>query len=216
VTDNGILILKISCARGLIVEVGPLVLVIVAATVGIFFLIWYFRKKTSWDVVEAEIPFPGMGKVKLRPSYEDIQIAHKAWVELATRKAGIPLDEENDTIVELYNSWYELFREMRNLAKQIPADRIRKHSDTQELVRLLVDVLNQGLRPHLTRWQSRFRRWYDDAIIRDENKDKSPQEIQKGYPEYAMLIADLKVVNEGLVKYTAFIKRVAQGEKQKD
>lgn len=213
-TDNSLLILKISYARGLVVEVSPLVLAIVTVAGGLLFLVWFLRKKAFWDVVEAEIPFSGFGKVKIRPSHEDIQVAHKAWVELVTRKAGLPLDEEHDTIVELYSSWYELFREMRNLAKQIPAEKIRKHPDTQELVRLLVDVLNQGLRPHLTRWQSRFRRWYDEAINKDENKGRTPQEIQRDYPGYTELITDLKVVNEGLVKYTAFIRRVAQGEEQ--
>lgn len=212
--DNSFLILKISYARGLIVEVGPYVLAIVTVAGGLLFLVWFLRKKAFWDVVEAEIPFSGLGKVKIRPSHDDIQIAHKAWVELVTRKAGLPLDEEHDTIVELYSSWYELFREMRSLAKQIPAEKIRKHKDTQELVRLLVDVLNQGLRPHLTRWQSRFRRWYDEAIKKDANKDRSPQEIQRDYPDYEALISDLKTVNEGLVRYTAFIKQVAQGEKR--
>lgn len=213
-TDNSILILNISYARHLVVEIGPCVLAIIGAIVITFVLYRYFRKKTSWHAVEAEIPFFGIGKVRLQPNNDDIQIAHKAWVELATRKAGLPVDEENDTIVELYNSWYELFREMRNLAKQIPAERIRKNETTQELVRLLVDVLNQGLRPHLSRWQSRFRRWYDEAIKKRENKGRTPQEIQRDYPEYATLIADLKTVNKGLVKYTAFIKQVAQGEKQ--
>jgi hypothetical protein len=212
--DNSVLILKISYARSLVVEVGSFVLAIIGTVIVAIFLYRHFRKKTSWHPVEAEIPFFGIGKVKLQPGHDDIQIAHKAWVELATRKAGLPLDEENDTIVELYNSWYELFREMRNLAKQIPAEKIRKNKNTQELVRLLIDVLNKGLRPHLTRWQSRFRRWYDEAIKREENKDKTHQEIQKEYPDYAALIADLKIVNGGLVRYTAFIKQVAQGDKR--
>ena len=213
--DNTILVMKFSLARGLVIEISPFWIAIATATAVILFLVWFIRNRTSLDFVETEIPFPGIGKVRLRPSYEDIQIAHKAWVELATRKAGLPLDEENDTIVELYNSWYEMFREMRNLAKQIPAEKIRKNENTQKLVRLLVDVLNQGLRPHLTRWQSRFRRWYDEAIKKDENKDKTPQEIQKEYPDYADLIADLKTVSKGLVEYTDFIKHVAQGKRQR-
>jgi hypothetical protein len=211
--DNSILILNISYDRGLVVEVGPAILAIIGFAVIALLLYRRYRKKTSWRAVEAEFPF-GIGKVRLQPNHDDIQIAHKAWVELATRKAGLPLDEDNDTIVELYNSWYDLFREMRNLAKQIPAEKIRENKNTQELVRLLVEVLNQGLRPHLTRWQSRFRRWYDEAIKKEENKNRTPQEIQRDYPEYEALIADMKAVNEGLVIYTGFIKKVAQGEER--
>ena len=151
----------------------------------------------------------GIGKVKIRPSYEDVQVAHKAWVELATRKAGLPFDEENDVIVEIYDSWYELFREMRNLAKQIPAEKVRARRDTRELIRILVGALDKGLRPHLTRWQAKFRRWYKTEL--GKYPDKSPQEIQKEYPEYQELVNDLRNVNEQLVQYTALIKRIAYG-----
>src|SRR5205807_2700637 len=110
-----------------------------------------------------QVQLGGIGTVKIRPSYEDIQVAHQAWIELVTRKAALPFEERNDVIAEVYDSWYALFREMRNLTKTIPAERVRGSKDTQALVRLLVDALNHGLRPHLTKWQARFRRWYEQA-----------------------------------------------------
>src|SRR5437773_1730066 len=56
------------------------------------------RKLPSWSVVGAEVALGGIGTVKIRPSYEDIQVAHKAWVELVTRKAALPFQEDHDVI----------------------------------------------------------------------------------------------------------------------
>lgn len=182
-----------------------LILLIIIA----YYTVKRWRQKTSWDVVEAEIPWAG-GKIKIKPDYQDIQVAHKAWVELATRKAGLPFDEEHDVIVEIYNSWYALFAELRNLAKQIPAEKVRRSNDTRELVNLLVDALNNGLRPHLTCWQARFRRWYDEESR--QNIALTPQEIQKEYLYYNELVLDLRIVNRELMNYTDFIRRIAHGK----
>lgn len=205
--------LKITETGELSVQFGPLLLIsALVVVVGILF--WRRRSKCDaqdWSIVESEISLGNIGKVKIKPSYDDIQVAHEAWVELATRKAGLPFDEEHDVIVEIYNSWYELFREMRSLTKQIPAEKIRDSEYTRELVRLLVDALNMGLRPHLTKWQAKFRRWYSHELEKD--KDKTPQQIQKMYPEYRALVDDLREVNKQLISYTKFIKAIAQGQK---
>lgn len=211
-TWQDLVVIRFTDQWSLSVQVGVAVIVL-----GVFGLIayilyrfWWRGKMPHWAVVEAEIPFGGLGKVTIRPSYDDIQIAHKAWVELTTRKAGLPFDEQHDVITEIYDSWYELFGEIRTLVKQIPAEKIRNSKDTQQIVVLLVDALNAGLRPHLTRWQARFRRWYESEL--QKHPDKTPQEIQKLYPQHNDLITDLKSVNQRLMKYTAFVKSIAQGK----
>jgi len=73
-----------------------------------------------------------------------------------------------------------------------------------------VDALNNGLRPHLTRWQATFRHWYDEAL--KKSLDKSPQEVQRDYPQYSELVEDLIKVNKQLVKYADVIKQIAQGK----
>ena len=52
----------------------------------------YFRK--TYEINEAEIGI-GIGKIKIKPNYEDTQIAYKLWVEMSTRKIGLPIDFEN-------------------------------------------------------------------------------------------------------------------------
>lgn len=205
--------IKITDGYTLAIGVGPvfLALLVLGATCWAIYHYYYRRRRLpSWSVVEAEVQLGGIGTVKIRPSYEDIQVAHKAWVELVTRKAALPFDEDHDVITEVYNSWYALFQEMRTLTKTIPAEKVRGSRDTQELVRLLVDALNKGLRPHLTQWQARFRHWYEEAI--NQNVGKSPQEVQRDYPQYRELVDDLIKVNKQLVEYASVIKQIAQGK----
>jgi len=215
-TWKDLLHLKVGDHFGLTIEAGPLFLVIFIVGLVALFLYRRYRspKSADWSVVDAEVALGGIGKVRIRPSYEDMQIAHKAWVELVTRKAGLLFDEEHDVIAEVYDSWYALFKEMRILAKEIPAEKLHNSKDTQELVRLLVDALNLGLRPHLTKWQAKFRHWYKLALKQDEGK--SPQEIQKQYPQYQELVDDLKKVNKQIVNYAYVIKQIAQGCKDKN
>jgi hypothetical protein len=213
-TWRDLITIRITDTYSLSIEVGSVFLVLLAfSCVGWAIYHYRRRKLPSWSVVEADIQLGGIGKVKIRPSYEDIQVAHKAWVELVTRKAALPFDKEHDVISEVYNSWYALFQEMRNLAKTIPAERVRRSKDTQELVRLLVDALNKGLRPHLTQWQARFRHWYEDAL--KKSTEKSPQEIQRDFPQYQELVDDLIKVNEQLVEYAEVIRRIAHGNDAK-
>lgn len=204
--------IKFTDKYSLAIEFGPVFLTLLVLGTASWIIYSYRcrRKLPSWSVVEAEVQLGGIGTVKIRPSYEDIQVAHKAWVELVTRKAALPFEEDHDVIYEVYNSWYALFQEMRNLVKTIPAEKVRDSKDTQELVRLLVDALNKGLRPHLTQWQAKFRHWYEEAI--EKSSGKSPQEVQREYPNYRELVDDLIRVNKQLVQYAVVIKRIAQGD----
>jgi len=151
----------------------------------------------------------------IKPSYDEMRIAHKAWVELSTRKAGLLFDEEDDVIVEVYDSWYQLFREMRVLVKEIPIERIRTQKSTGQLVKVLIGALNKGLRPHLTRWQAKFRRWYEWRIEQENKNDGmlTPQELQREYPHYEQLKEELKIINVELIQYVNELEKLAHGDK---
>jgi len=188
------------------IEFGPIILAIAVILI-VILLIKLFSKK-QWGFkndIELNISLGGIGGVKIKPNHELEQIAHKAWTELITRKAGLPYDLENDVIIEIYDSWYILFGEIRKLVKDIPAHQL-KDRNTQRLVNVLVDSLNNGLRPHLTKWQAKFRRWYENEA--EKQKDKTPQEIQRAYPHYDDLIQDLIVINQQLVSYTKELKKI--------
>lgn len=145
----------------------------------------------------------GNSSVKLSYSKKDQEIAYKLWVELSTRKIGLPFDQENDVINEVYDSWYEFFKIARELLKEIPSSRITYSSD---LIQLTDKVLNMGLRPHLTIWQAKYRKWYDEAL---KEKNATPQEIQRKYPQYSMLIEDLLRTNARMIEYKKLIEEIA-------
>src|ERR1700682_18198 len=69
----------------------------------------------KYELVKLNVQLGNVGSVELRPNNEDVQIAHRIWTELMTRKAAQPIDIEHDVIVEIYDSWYALFGRIRQL-----------------------------------------------------------------------------------------------------
>lgn len=195
-------------------KIGPVVYVAAGLITVVVLLLKRKAIASLWrqfDLVEAEASVFGLPKFTVRANRENVRIAYEAWVELVTRKAGLTFDEENDTIIEVYNSWHDLFGKLRCLAKSVPAHRLATCPDTRRLVEIMVLVLNTGLRPHLTKWQAKFRRWYEKSAA--DNPETSPQAIQQSYPEYAALVTDLKQVNSGIVVYANWLYEVASGKK---
>lgn len=181
---------------------------IAAVVVLIVFLpkIW-LKMKTSLPLSLKEYTISLWGNsVTIKCDYLDREIAFQSWVEMNTRKIGLPLDEENDVIVEVYNSWYAFFGKIRENIKKMPGQKLRSSID---LIETLTNVLNTSLRGHLTKWQARFRRWYNEEIEKEENKSLSPQEIQKKYPEYDNLLADMKKTIEHMIELKGNLYTVA-------
>ena len=123
-----------------------------------------------------------------------------------TRKVGLLFEEDKDVIVEVYNSWYSLFGIIRDLLKEIEPR--KKDKDLEKLENILIKTLNFGLRPHLTKWQAKYRRWYNQEIEKEVNSQLSPQEIQKKYKRYNELITDLKETNKQMVQFAEELKKL--------
>lgn len=149
-------------------------------------------------------------KFKLKIDTQIQSVAYQIWVELNTRKIGLPIEDGKDIIVEVYNSWYEAFGIIRELMEKIPVDEL---DDAKDLIEATLLLLNKGLRPHLTKWQAKFRKWYSEALEEDKKDGhKDPQEIQKKYPEYYELMADLNNTNIVMIQYCNQLKEIAFGK----
>ncbi len=155
----------------------------------------------------------GSQKFTFKPNQRDREIAYKIWVELSTRKIGLPIDLENDVISEIYDSWHGFFTTTRELIKDIPVDKV-SHESTRQIISMSISVLNRGLRPHLTKWQARFRRWNDSEIARSVSEDIDPQAIQRKYPHYDDLTKDLLVVNQRLITYRNKMRELVLGQSE--
>jgi hypothetical protein len=137
----------------------------------------------------------------IQRSYENVELAYRIYTELTTRKAAIPIDPYNDVIIEVYDSWYALFKVTREELKSLSGKSLLE-SNSKELVKMVTEILNLGLRPHLTTYQAKFRKWYEGQLKIHENGNKSPQEIQRDFPEFENLIESMKDVNELLINYS--------------
>lgn len=180
-----------------------LIILAVAALIGV---VWRWSSGLafrSFEIDQAEIGV-GNSKFRFKPNATDRQVAYAIWVELSTRKIGLPIDLDHDVIDEIYDSWYNFFSVTRDLLKSVPVSRVKRDS-TQAIIKLSVEVLNTGLRPHLTQWQARFRRWYQRELKRYEEatdaKVLDPQQVQAMFPQFEELKADLLRVNQALIRY---------------
>jgi hypothetical protein len=188
----------------LIVQISIWLIILLILILLVYFLI--LKKVYRYNIVKLDIKLGNVGSAEFRPNKTDLQIAHKIWTELITRKAAIPIDKENDIIEEIYDSWYALFQKVREFISEVPAELIRKNKSTKEIVRIATQTLNEGLRPHLTMWQARFRTW--SSAKKEIAMDKTPQEFQKEYPQYKDLIDDLMKVNTQLMQYAQELKKI--------
>lgn len=157
----------------------------------------------------AEVAF-GDSKINFRPNDTDRQVAYAVWVELSTRKIGLEIDLDDDVIAEIYDSWFTYFTVTRELIKGISVKKVRSNS-TRQIITLSIDVLNDGLRPHLTKWQARYRSWYENREKEFDKNDTGaaifdPQAVQRKFPKYQELSSDLLEVNRRLIEYRKSIE----------
>ena len=187
----------------------------------LFFLVRYLIKqfitsnKVHNEVIPVKLKYTFAGtevEYSINRNFQNIEIAHRMYVELITRKAAIPIDD-NDVIVEVYNSWYTLFQTTREELKKLSGEMLLDNQVSKDLIKLLSDILNNGLRPHLTEHQAKFRKWYNNAIILEENKTKTPQTIQSEYEDYQKLFESMKAVNDLLIEYAERLEEIVNGKK---
>ncbi|MCT4556966.1 MAG: hypothetical protein N4A61_02790 [Pelagimonas sp.] len=175
-------------------------------------LVWFWLKgRIGFENYELDSAGIGIGdtSVSFKPNRTDRQIAYAIWVELSTRKVGLPIDPDHDVISEVYDSWYSFFGVTRDLIKEVPAHKL-KSKGTRAIVRASVQVLNEGLRPHLTQWQARYRRWYEASLKCDDIRE--PQAVQQEFPKYDNLLKDLLEINAKLIEYRKAMYELATGD----
>ena len=189
-----------------IVNISINVLLVLFVVV-LFIIKFIILKKTrnSIKIKEYKININGF-ETTIEYDYIDREIAYKSWVEMNTRKIGLEIDEENDVIVEVYNSWYQFFDIIRDSIKNLPA---HKYECSADLINIIMNILNTHMRSHLTKWQAKFRRWYDNELQKEENIYLTPQEIQRKYPKYQELINDMRDTSLVLIQLKDELNKLA-------
>jgi hypothetical protein len=190
--------------------------IFVAAAIAAFFIIRYLIKKIKpfqkYHIDKVKVNLFQVGEVELACTQRTREIAFQIWVELKTRKIGLKYEENRDVITEIYNSWYAAFKIIRQILETIPAEEMDR---ANPLIEASVNILNKGLRPHLTTWQAEFRKWYEQANEMPENKCRRPQDVQRDYERYNILVEDLKKTNDIMVDYCGELEKIAFGKEKR-
>ncbi len=166
------------------------------------------RRRYQATQVHLNLPF-GLGNVTYEAADKGRKLAWKMYVHLKTRKAALPFDEKSDIVADVYDSLHEVFAVTRDLL--VDAD--LAEVGPEGVPELLLRALNDGLRPHLTTWQASFRRWWEAALASPANAGKNPQEIQRQFPQFDVLLAELRTMNGELSKYAEDLLAIARAPK---
>lgn len=175
-------------------------------------LILFFRRSRYHSYsVSVGLPF-NLGSRTYDTTPQDRIVAWKLYVQLTTRKAALPFDENYDVISDVYDSLFALFGVTRDLLLELPPHEFEREDG---IAPLLLRVINYGLREHLTHWQSDYRKWWDEVAKDTNSRGKSPQELQRQYPRYSDLVFDLKRTNTELSKLADELLIIARARKRK-
>ena len=208
-TEGSLLSLEISNDLSFSFTLSLWIVFLIPIAIGLLWLVryvWPFRH-SIWSEIEFSVC--GVSS-KFYPDYTEKQIAYEIWVELSTRKIGLPIDLENDIIIEIYDSWYSFFSISRELIRKIPVRKLN-NKGTKFIVDVSLKILNQQLRMHLTKWQARYRKWHEAALLTDS---RDPQVVQKGFPQYDQLSNNMLLVNRSLIECRREMYRLATGSSE--
>ncbi|MCP4581531.1 MAG: hypothetical protein GY839_07910 [candidate division Zixibacteria bacterium] len=174
----------------------------------LFIMVWFIwlNKRYKTSKITINIPF-GLGNIDYDATDQDRILAWKMYIQLKTRKAALPFDENHDLVYNVYDSLHEIFPMTRNLLSEYSPHYKDVRGGISDFV---LRVLNDGIRPHLTKWHSVFRKWWEEALTAPVNIQKKPQELQREFPEYDSLISELKRMNDELTKYAEILMDIVK------
>ena len=157
---------------------------------------------------------------KILRNEQTMYIAHRMYLELMTRKVANRIDPKNDVIIEIYDSWYDLFKAIRSEIKDVPGSNLYYSSKKcEEITNLALDILNKVIRPHLTTYQADYRAWWEARTnkLMETQADgaisfESPKLIQAEYEKFAEIINDIGRINDVLLAFTKQLYLIAYGK----
>lgn len=150
--------------------------------------------------VTVGLPF-GLGSAEWEADDSEQRAAWSLYVELITRVAVEPLDDNHGMAREALNSLYQLFPTTREILRQAgPSVGGRMPS----VGALAVEVLNRGLRPFLTKWHPELLHWESQR-----SSNTSPRDHERAFPGMAELRRELKDLQSELRTYARALAAIA-------
>lgn len=161
------------------------------------------------STTEITVPIAG-GSLTLNIAKNDRQAAWNIYTQLSTRVAAVEFDESFDSAYLVHQSLYKMFDLIREEISKIPVERVRGDKSDNTVV-FYMDILNKGIRPHLSKWHLPL-----EAFVKTE-REKHPNEsyfeIEKKFPLRKELIESLKAMNIRMNGYSKSLLMIAKGAK---
>ncbi|MCL2924376.1 MAG: hypothetical protein MGF17_07055 [Trichodesmium sp. MAG_R04] len=156
--------------------------------------------------VSVSLPF-GLGCAEWEADQTERYAAWSLYVELVTRISVQPLGQEEGILREALDSLYRLFDTTREILKEAgPGVGASQNS----VGGIAITVLNQGLRPFLTKWHSSLEVWETQR-----SNGVSPKEHEKEWSEESKMRGELEYLRQELNKYALGLAKISGVEKGK-
>jgi hypothetical protein len=169
-TLTGWLVFSVSTLSGkqLFIAGGGLIGLVISAL-----FVAYAKRTEVLSLSEVTIAVPEFAELKFSVNAEYRRIAWKLFIETLTRVSTQPLDSDSGSLREALNSLYKLFTDTRELLKEIQPS---KPTTGVTVEMFAVKMLNQEIRPFLSKWHVRlkgFEAVHPEAQERDwdQNED---------------------------------------------
>jgi len=150
--------------------------------------------------VTVSLPF-GIGSASWEADPTERNAAWELYVELVTRIAVQSLSADTGTIREALNSLYSLFGSTREILRKAGPKVGASHDSVGGIA---IAVLNNGLRPFLSRWHPQLQAWEvkkADGI--------SPQVHEKAWEQEPALRSELETLRRDLEQYANALAKIA-------
>ncbi|MHA6761650.1 hypothetical protein [Streptacidiphilus sp. PAMC 29251] len=151
------------------------------------------------------IPFVGEIAGEWEPDDAERRASWELYVELVTRIAVVPLKQGEGSLREAMTSMYSLFAITRDILRRYgPQVAPIEKNNAISFGSLAVAVLNDGLRPFLSRWHPRLSAWEASCP-----PGTAPVEHEHTWPLGEDLRTEMENVRTTLVQTARYLGQVA-------
>ena len=158
------------------------------------------RNPARLTKVSVSLPF-GIGKAEWTEDPTQRKAAWELYVELMTRIAVQPLPEGQGLLREALSSLHSLFPSTRDILRKAGPD---VGASRTSVGGIAIRVLNNGLRPFLTKWQPELLAWEAGR-----QTTESPTTHEASWSRAGELRSELRTIQSALARYAAALAQIA-------
>lgn len=149
--------------------------------------------------VSVNLPF-GIGGAEWEADATERKAAWALYVELVTRITVESLQSDRGLLREALNSLYKMFEITRQILREAGPDVGISHNSVGGIA---IAVLNQGLRPFLSKWHPLLQEWEAQCP-----PNTSPKEHEKNWSQEPELRQELRLLSKELDEYVKALAEI--------